>query len=106
MHRQAVIGLIGGLSWESSTQYYRIINREVRDRLGGVHSARDGRERHCDIMDHGGLRHERCRAVKTGTKSSPSGHNSSGRVSRGIGNVERCRWLTEPDRHAQRTPWR
>jgi aspartate racemase len=40
MHRQAVIGLIGGLSWESSAQYYRIINREVRDRLGGVHSAR------------------------------------------------------------------
>jgi len=40
MHRQAVIGLIGGLSWESSAQYYRIINREVRVRLGGVHSAR------------------------------------------------------------------
>jgi amino-acid racemase len=40
MHRQAVIGLIGGLSWESSAQYYRIINREVRARLGGVHSAR------------------------------------------------------------------
>ena len=40
MHRQAVIGLIGGLSWESSAQYYRIINREVRERLGGVHSAR------------------------------------------------------------------
>jgi aspartate racemase len=40
MRRQAVIGLIGGLSWESSAQYYRIINREVRKRLGGVHSAR------------------------------------------------------------------
>ena len=40
MRRQAVIGLIGGLSWESSAQYYRIINREVRNRLGGVHSAR------------------------------------------------------------------
>jgi aspartate racemase len=40
MHRQAVIGLIGGLSWESSAEYYRIINREVRRRLGGVHSAR------------------------------------------------------------------
>jgi aspartate racemase len=40
MQRQGVIGLIGGLSWESSAQYYRIINREVRDRLGGVHSAR------------------------------------------------------------------
>jgi aspartate racemase len=40
MQRQAVIGLIGGMSWESSAQYYRIINREVRDRLGGNHSAR------------------------------------------------------------------
>jgi aspartate racemase len=34
------IGLIGGMSWESSAEYYRIINRTVRDRLGGVHSAR------------------------------------------------------------------
>ena len=40
MHEQAVIGLIGGMSWESSAEYYRIINREVRSRLGGVHSAR------------------------------------------------------------------
>ena len=34
------IGLIGGMSWESSAQYYRIINEAVRDRLGGLHSAR------------------------------------------------------------------
>lgn len=34
------IGLIGGMSWESSAEYYRIINREVQRRLGGVHSAR------------------------------------------------------------------
>ncbi len=34
------IGQIGGMSWESSAAYYRIINRAVRDRLGGVHSAR------------------------------------------------------------------
>jgi aspartate racemase len=40
MHQQAVIGLIGGMSWESSAEYCRIINREVRSRLGGVHSAR------------------------------------------------------------------
>jgi len=40
MQEQAVIGLIGGMSWESSSEYYRIINREVRRRLGGVHSAR------------------------------------------------------------------
>lgn len=40
MRQQAVIGLVGGMSWESSAEYYRIINREVRNRLGGVHSAR------------------------------------------------------------------
>jgi aspartate racemase len=33
------IGLIGGMSWESSAEYYRIINRETNRRLGGVHSA-------------------------------------------------------------------
>lgn len=37
---QKVIGLIGGLSWESSAEYYRIINEQVRARLGGLHSAR------------------------------------------------------------------
>lgn len=35
-----VIGLLGGMSWESSAEYYRIINQRVRDRLGGLHSAR------------------------------------------------------------------
>ncbi|NQD65426.1 aspartate/glutamate racemase family protein [Bacillus haikouensis] len=35
-----VIGLIGGMSWESSVEYYRIINEEVKRRLGGLHSAR------------------------------------------------------------------
>lgn len=37
---QKVIGLIGGLSWESSAEYYRLINEAVRARLGGVASAR------------------------------------------------------------------
>jgi aspartate racemase len=37
---QRVIGLIGGLSWESSAEYYRIINEAVRARLGGLRSAR------------------------------------------------------------------
>ncbi|WEK49875.1 MAG: aspartate/glutamate racemase family protein [Candidatus Kaistia colombiensis] len=37
---QKVIGLIGGLSWESSAEYYRILNETVRARLGGLHSAR------------------------------------------------------------------
>lgn len=40
MTDQAIIGLIGGLSWESSAQYYRLINEAVRERLGGVASAR------------------------------------------------------------------
>ena len=40
MTEQALIGLIGGLSWESSAQYYRLINEAVRERLGGVASAR------------------------------------------------------------------
>lgn len=34
------IGLIGGMSWESSSEYYRIINEEVKQRLGGLHSAK------------------------------------------------------------------
>jgi len=38
--RQKTIGLIGGMSWESSAEYYRIINQEMLRRLGGVHSAR------------------------------------------------------------------
>lgn len=34
------IGLIGGMSWESTVSYYRTINRVVGERLGGLHSAR------------------------------------------------------------------
>ncbi|OIQ52124.1 Aspartate racemase [Pseudodesulfovibrio hydrargyri] len=34
------IGLIGGMSWESSLEYYRIMNEAVKARLGGLHSAR------------------------------------------------------------------
>lgn len=34
------IGLLGGMSWESTLPYYRIINEGVRSRLGGLHSAR------------------------------------------------------------------
>ena len=35
-----MIGLIGGMSWESTVPYYRIINEAVHERLGGLHSAR------------------------------------------------------------------
>ncbi|MEU6846222.1 aspartate/glutamate racemase family protein [Streptomyces sp. NPDC046716] len=34
------IGLIGGMSWESTSEYYRLLNEFTRDRLGGLHSAR------------------------------------------------------------------
>ncbi len=34
------IGIIGGMSWESSIEYYRIINVVIRDKLGGLHSAK------------------------------------------------------------------
>ena len=34
------IGLLGGMSWESTCSYYKIINEEVRNRLGALHSAK------------------------------------------------------------------
>ena len=34
------IGLLGGMSWESTETYYRIINEQVKSRLGGLHSAK------------------------------------------------------------------
>jgi aspartate racemase len=39
MH-QSLIGMIGGMSWESTAEYYRLANELVRERLGGLHSAR------------------------------------------------------------------
>jgi len=33
------IGLIGGMSWESTTAYYQLLNRQYREQLGGLHSA-------------------------------------------------------------------
>jgi aspartate racemase len=34
------IGMIGGMSWESSVEYYKVINEGIHQRLGGVHSAK------------------------------------------------------------------
>ncbi len=34
------IGLIGGMSWESTLEYYRILNQTVKEKLGGLHSAK------------------------------------------------------------------
>jgi aspartate racemase len=38
--RPRVIGMLGGMSWESTARYYQLANEGVRDRLGGLHSAR------------------------------------------------------------------
>jgi aspartate racemase len=35
-----LIGLLGGMSWESTALYYRLMNEEIRTKLGGLHSAR------------------------------------------------------------------
>ncbi len=51
------IGLIGGMSWESSIEYYRIINETTRDRLGGLHSARSIMAS-VDFSDIEDLRHQ------------------------------------------------
>ena len=40
MRETRKIGLIGGMSWESSELYYRLLNEAMRERLGGFHSAR------------------------------------------------------------------
>jgi aspartate racemase len=53
------IGIIGGMSWTSSSEYYRLLNRFVHERLGGSHSAKlvlwsvDFGE-HLAIHEHGG----------------------------------------------------
>lgn len=39
-NRMKTIGLIGGMSWESSAEYYRLLNNEVKEQLGGLHSAK------------------------------------------------------------------
>jgi len=36
------IGLIGGMSWESTREYYRIMNEDVRNRLGDSHHSARG----------------------------------------------------------------
>jgi aspartate racemase len=38
--KMKVIGLIGGMSWASTLEYYRLINQLVAEKLGGLHSAR------------------------------------------------------------------
>jgi aspartate racemase len=40
LNSMKVIGLLGGMSWESSAEYYRLVNERVKAALGGFHSAR------------------------------------------------------------------
>jgi aspartate racemase len=43
MHSEAkmkIIGLVGGMSWESTLEYYRIINQRIKEKVGGFHSAK------------------------------------------------------------------
>src|SRR5215472_15291203 len=51
------IGLIGGMSWQSSWLYYRLINEETAHRLGGFHNARS-LMRTVDFADVERLQHE------------------------------------------------
>ena len=37
--QQRTLGIIGGMSWESTQSYYRLINEGIKDKLGGLHSA-------------------------------------------------------------------
>ena len=71
------IGLIGGMSWESSIEYYRLINEGVQKRLGGVHSARsvmvsvDFGE--IERMQHEGRWAEACQAMVAAARAVEQG---------------------------------
>ena len=71
------IGLIGGMSWESSIEYYRIINEAVKAKLGGLHSAKsimvsvDFAE--VEILQHQGKWTEAARMMVEAAKSLENG---------------------------------
>lgn len=71
------IGLIGGLSWESSAEYYRIINQETQRRLGGLHSA----ECLMYSFDFGEI--ERLQAAGDWAAATALMVNAAGRLARG-----------------------
>jgi len=71
------IGLIGGMSWESTVSYYRLINEGVKHALGGLHSARlmlysvdfhdiEGLQRSADWDAAGALLADAARALERG----------------------------------------
>ena len=57
------IGLIGGMSWESTVTYYKIINETVKEKLGGLHSAK------CILYSIDFQEIEECQANGNGEKS-------------------------------------
>lgn len=71
------IGLIGGMSWESTLPYYRAINETIRDQLGGLHSARlllyslDFHE--IERLQHAGDWHGAGEAMATAARSLEAG---------------------------------
>jgi amino-acid racemase len=71
------IGLIGGMSWESSIEYYRIINETAKTRLGGLHSAKsimysvDFAE--IEVLQRQGRWHEAARVLIGAAKSVENG---------------------------------
>jgi len=71
------IGLIGGMSWESSIEYYRIINETTKAKLGGLHSAKslmysvDFAE--IEILQHQGKWAEAAKMLINAAKSLESG---------------------------------
>ena len=39
-NKMKTIGLLGGMSWESTVTYYQVINETIKEKLGGLHSAK------------------------------------------------------------------
>jgi aspartate racemase len=72
------IGMIGGMSWESSRLYYEIINREVQQRLGGIHSAKlllwsFDLEEMAALQRNGGWREAAARVADAGARLARAG---------------------------------
>jgi amino-acid racemase len=40
LEKMKTIGMLGGMSWESTQVYYKLVNEEIRKRLGKLHSAK------------------------------------------------------------------
>jgi aspartate racemase len=70
------IGMLGGMSWESSAENYRLVNEFVRDRLGGLHAAAACRSRSTSLRLSGS------RLPALGTRRPPCSPEPPGRSRR------------------------